>query len=96
MFSKKLPSTSGGKFKMSGPGGLEHKLSNLTRYGQFSNLKNNRSQAISIFKDLAPLLRKNGKLSLSVRQRAARRFAALPNTTRQDERDFRKILDHYK
>lgn len=95
MFSKKLPSGRS-DFRMSGSSGFKRKLSNLTRYGQFNNLKNNRSQAISIFNDLAPLIRKNGKLSLSVRQRAVRKFASLPNTTRQDERDFRKILDYYK
>ena len=38
MFSKKLPSGRS-DFRMSGSSGFKRKLSNLTRYGQFNNLK---------------------------------------------------------
>ncbi len=92
---QKLPK-GGNDFRISGSSGFARKLADLTRHGQFSNLKNNRSQAIKIFEKLVPSIRRNGKLPLSTRQRSSREFAKLSGTTRQDERDFRKILDIYK
>lgn len=95
MLSKKLPEGNN-SFRMGGASGFTRKLANLTRHGKFSGLKNNRDQAIRIFKTLVPTIRKNGKIPLSTRRRAYLKFAGLPGTTKQDERDFKKILEHYK
>lgn len=95
MFSKKLPIGSN-DFRMSGSSGFVKKLANLTRHGQFSNLRNNRDQAIKIFQTLIPTIKRDGKIPFSTRQRAYRKFISLPGTTRDDERDFKKILDYYK
>lgn len=86
--------TSGGSgFKMSV---LKKDFSRLIRYGDFNNLKNNKNQALNIFEELSPIIRREGKLSFSTRRRAVTKFASLPGTTRDDERDFKKILDNYK
>ncbi len=95
MFTKKLPK-GGNDFTMQGRSGFKRKLSNLTRYGQFSNLKNNRKEAIDIFSDLVPTIRRDGKIPLSARLRSSRKFAKLSGVTKDDLRDFKKILDYYK
>ncbi len=86
----------GNSFRMCGSSGFRRALSNLTRRGSYSNLKNNEEAIIRIFSGLRNSIRRNGKLSLMERSRAARAFSSSSNTTRQDIRDFRKILDAYK
>lgn len=95
MFTKKLPK-GGNDFTMIGRSGFQRKLNDLTRYGQFSNLKNNRKEAIIIFENLVPTIRRDGKIPLSARLRSSRKFAKSPGVTKQDIRDFKKILDYYK
>lgn len=95
MLDKKLPK-GGHDFTIKGRSGFKRKLNSLTRYGNFSNLKNNRKEAVSIFKKLVPTIRRNGKIPFSTRQRAARQFAKSSDVTKEDLRDFKKILDYYK
>ena len=86
----------GSSFRMGGRSGFGVKFSKLTRTSQFSSLRNNRSDAEKIFKSLVPTIKRNGKIPLSTRQRAHRKFAAIPGTTKQDERSSRRVLDVYK
>ncbi len=91
----KLPS-GGNSFRMSGSSGFSRNFSNLTRNGQFSNLKNNSEAATKIFESLVPALRRNAKLPYSTRIRAVQKFAKSPKVTKDDIRDFKKIIDIYK
>ncbi len=95
MLSKKLPTT-GHSFKMSGSGGFSRKFSSMVRYGQFSGLKNNKELAIKIFEKLSKTIKDNGKIPLSTRVSALREFDKDPKTTKQDTRNFKKILENYK
>lgn len=95
MLSKKLP-PAGHKFKMSGTGSFSRKFSSMIRYGEFSNLKNNKDLALKIFKRLSGTIRRYGRIPLSSRTSALREFSKDPKTTKEDVRDFKKILDHYK
>lgn len=94
-FKKKLPQ-GGNSFRISGQHGFGQKFSNLTRFGQFSNLKNNKAEAIRIFESLVPTIRRDGKIPFSTRRRAFLEFSESPDVTKEDKRDFQKILDFYK
>jgi hypothetical protein len=95
MLSKKLPPT-GHSFKMSGSSGFARKFSSMVNHGQFSSLKNNKDLAIKIFKKLTKTIKDDGKIPFFKRSRALREFDKNPNTSDQDTKNFKKILENYK
>ena len=86
----------GADFRMDGVSGFRMKFDSLIRYGEFNNLQNNRELILDIFSDLQEGIRRYGKIQPMARRRAYLRFCSAPDTTRDDERNFRKILDNYK
>jgi len=92
---KKLPK-GGNDFRVSGRHGFSQKLSSMTRFGRFSNLKDNKKDITRIFESLTPTLRRDGKIPLSTRRRAFLEFSRISGVSKQDQRDFKKILDSYK
>lgn len=83
-------------FRMDGISGFRMKLDSLIRYGSFSSLQNNRELIIDIFEGLKDEIRHYGKIPSMLRRRAYYRFISSPNTTKDDERRFKQILDNYK
>lgn len=95
MSSIKLPA-GGNDFRMQGVSGFNRAFSNLIRYGKFSNLQDNKEQIEGIFSSLVPTIRRDGKIPYSTRRQALLRFMRMPGTTKEDERNFRELLDFYK
>lgn len=90
-----LPS-GGANFRMEGVSGFKVKLNSLIRYGELSSLQDNKDLILSIFEGLQDNIRRYGKISAILRRQAHYRFINSPNTTKDDERKFKKILDNYK
>ena len=95
MPSIKLP-PGGNDFRMQGISGFNRAFSNLIRYGKFSGLQDNKEEIERIFESLVPTIRRDGKIPYSTRRQALLRFMSLSGTTKQDERNFRELLDFYK
>lgn len=95
MSSIKLP-PGGNDFRMQGASGFSRAFSNLIRYGKFSGLQDNKAEIERIFESLIPTIRRDGKIPYSTRRQALLRFMSLSGTTKEDERNFRELLDFYK